>query len=148
VFRRLLGYLRYDKEEEKNLLEQIYLLSGLDYNFFQPNMKLVSRERIGSRVIKRHGLPKNPLPGIIRIARAKSGAEESPSQNLPRAESGKVKDRIERLKDKLWRIQKTKKNCTNFRTDSYVRQSIIFHIDFLMRQQDLISYSYGQFTPT
>jgi len=68
VFRRLLGYLRYDKEEEKKLLEQIYLLSGLDYNFFQPNMKLVSRERIGSRVIKRHGLPKNPLPGIIRIA--------------------------------------------------------------------------------
>jgi len=49
VVRRLVAYLRHDTEEERKLLEQIYSLSRLDYNFFQVNMKLIRKERIGSQ---------------------------------------------------------------------------------------------------
>ena len=58
VVRRLVGYLRHDTEEERKLLEQIYSLSRLYYNFFQVNMKLIKKERIGSQVTKRHDLLK------------------------------------------------------------------------------------------
>ncbi|MEM2126555.1 MAG: hypothetical protein QXQ53_09190 [Candidatus Methanosuratincola sp.] len=34
----------------------------------------------------------------------------------------KLKAEIDRLKERLWRLQKVKKNCPNFRIDSYVRQ--------------------------
>lgn len=48
VVRRLAGYLRYDTEEEQRLLERLYCRSRLYCNFFQPNMKLVNKERAGS----------------------------------------------------------------------------------------------------
>jgi len=46
VVRRLVGYRRYDSEEEKRLLEQLYGWARLDYNFFQPNLNLMSKERV------------------------------------------------------------------------------------------------------
>jgi hypothetical protein len=65
MVRRLVGYLRYNSEEEKKLLEQIYSLSRLYYNFFLPNMKLVSKERTGSRVAKKHDLPETPYQRLL-----------------------------------------------------------------------------------
>ncbi len=41
---------------------------------------------------------------------------------------------LQKLQDKLFRLQKYKKNCTSFRIDSYVRQRLWFRIDSLMRQ--------------
>jgi len=34
----------------------------------------------------------------------------------------KLKAKMDKLKDKLWRLQRAKKKCTGFRVDSYVRQ--------------------------
>ncbi len=122
VVRRLVGYLRHDTEEERKLLEQIYSLSRLYYNFFQVNMKLIRKERIGSRVTKRHDLPKTPYQRLLESAGIGPEQKNRLRQIYQELNVVKLKTEIDRLKNRLWRLQKTKKNCTNFRIDSYVRQ--------------------------
>lgn len=122
VIRRLVGYLRYDTEEEQQLLRELYSLARLYYNFFQPNMKLVSKERRGSRVIKRYDLPKTPYQRLLESPEITPEQKNRLRQTYQELNMVKLKTEIERLKDKLWRLQRTKKNCTNFRIDSYVRQ--------------------------
>lgn len=61
VVRQKVGYLRYDTEEELILLNQLYPLLRLYINFFQPMIKLISKERVKSKVKKQYDEPKTPL---------------------------------------------------------------------------------------
>ena len=118
---RLVGYLRYEREEEQKLLGQIYLLFRLDYNFFQANMKLVSKERIGSRVRKRYDLAKTPYQRLLGSPGISPEQKNGLRKTYEELNVVEIKTGIERLKGKLWRLQRRKKNCTSFRIDSYVR---------------------------
>ena len=122
VVRRLVGYLRHDTEEEKRLLEQIYSLSRLYYNFFLPNMKLIRKERIGSRVTKKHDLPKTPYQRLLESPAISLEQKNRLRQTYQELNVVKLKREIDRLRDRLWRRQKTKRNGTYFRIDSYERQ--------------------------
>jgi hypothetical protein len=53
VVRRAVGYQRYDTELQLRLLNELYATLRLYSNFFQPTMKLKSKERVGSKVTKR-----------------------------------------------------------------------------------------------
>ncbi len=57
VIRAYVGYSRYDTEEQRLVLNELYSVLRLYLNFFQPQMKLISKERIGPRVIKRYDPP-------------------------------------------------------------------------------------------
>ena len=48
------GYQRYDTELLLQLLNELYATLRLYSNFFQPTMKLVAKERVGSKVIKHY----------------------------------------------------------------------------------------------
>jgi len=122
VVRRLVGYLRYETEQEKDLLEQIYWLSRLYYNFFLPSMKLIRKEGIGSRVTKKHNLPKRPYRRLLESPELSPEQKDCLRQTYERLNAIKLKRDIDRLREKLWALQKTKLNCTNFRLDSSVRQ--------------------------
>jgi hypothetical protein len=122
VVRRLVGYLRHDTEEEKKLLEKIYSLSRLYYNFFLPNMKLIRKERIGSRVTKKHDLPKTPYQRLLESPAISLEQKNRLRQTYQELNVVKLKREIDKLRERLWRLQKTKRSCTNFRIDSYVRQ--------------------------
>jgi hypothetical protein len=58
--RKVLGYLRYDTLTELGIINDLYDDLRLYKNFFQPVMKLVSKERIGGRVKRKYGTPKTP----------------------------------------------------------------------------------------
>src|SRR5207237_4232231 len=60
VVRRAVGYARYDTQDQCDLLDQLYAYLRLYTNFFMPSMKLVSRERHGSRVTKRYDRAQTP----------------------------------------------------------------------------------------
>ncbi|MCX6089924.1 MAG: hypothetical protein NTX88_06085 [Candidatus Atribacteria bacterium] len=65
MVRKTVGYLRYETEEELSLLNQLYALLRFYTNFFQPVTKLVSKERVKSKVKKHYDEPKNPLMRVI-----------------------------------------------------------------------------------
>jgi len=107
VVRRLVGYLRHDTEEERKLLEQIYSLSRLYYNFFQVNMKLIRKERIGSQVTKRHDLPKTPYQRLLESPAISPEQKNRLGQIYQELKVVKLKAEIDRLRNRLWRLQKT-----------------------------------------
>ena len=65
VVRRAVGYQRYDTEEQLDLLNELYATLRLYTNFFQPTMKLQSKERVGSQVTKRYQRAKTPYKRVL-----------------------------------------------------------------------------------
>jgi len=59
--RKFVGYLRYDTPEELEILKDLYRSELRLYkNFFQPVMKLVSKERIKGKIRKKYDTAKTP----------------------------------------------------------------------------------------
>jgi hypothetical protein len=60
--RQYFGYHRFDKIEIVDLMNDIYLNEwSLFFNFFIPSSKIISKERNGSKMIKKHDQPKTPF---------------------------------------------------------------------------------------
>jgi len=75
------GYARYDSPAQQRLLNTLYGHLRLYTNYFQPVMKLVRKERIGSKVKKTYDPPQTPYrrllaaPGITEPMRERLQAE-------------------------------------------------------------------------
>ena len=64
--RKILGYLRYDTLAELSIINDLYRGDLRLYkNFFQPVMKLVSKERIGGSVKRKYDTPKTPYQRLM-----------------------------------------------------------------------------------
>jgi hypothetical protein len=60
IVRRTIGYNRYESDQALDLLEAVYADLRLHVNFFQPVLKLVHKQRQGSKVYKRYDEAKTP----------------------------------------------------------------------------------------
>ena len=65
VVRHTVGYDRWETEQELALLESIYDDLRLYINFFQPSLKLIAKERIGNKTIKRYDTAKTPYQRVL-----------------------------------------------------------------------------------
>jgi hypothetical protein len=64
--RQWLGYHRLDNPAAVPLLNQLYTQEWrLFHNFFCPSVKLIAKQRIASKTIKRYDSPKTPYQRII-----------------------------------------------------------------------------------
>lgn len=77
VVRQQVGYLRYDTTAELCALEEIWELVRLWMNFFQPQMKLVAKQRTGARVRKRYDRAQTPYRRVLASDQVASGAKEA-----------------------------------------------------------------------
>ena len=81
VVRRAVGYARYDNATQQQLLNMLYGYLRLYTNYFQPVMKLLSKERTGAKVKKTYDHPQTPYrrlltaPGSTRQVRQRLTAE-------------------------------------------------------------------------
>ena len=65
--RQWLGYRRFEDPKIVDLLNDLYKTEWrLYHNFFIPSVKLLSKERIVSKTIKRHDKPKTPYQRILQ----------------------------------------------------------------------------------
>jgi hypothetical protein len=60
VVRRFLGYARYDTEQQLQIIKEILKLVEVYVNFFQPVMRLKTKQRIGTHVKKTYDTAKTP----------------------------------------------------------------------------------------
>ena len=65
VVRQTVGYDRWETDQEFSILESIHADLRLYINFFQPSFKLIAKERIGNRTIKRYDPAKTPYQRIL-----------------------------------------------------------------------------------
>ena len=65
VVRTWVGYFRFDTESEQALMNRLYDLHRLYFNFFQPQMKLVEKTRQGAKVRRRYDTPQTPYQRLL-----------------------------------------------------------------------------------
>ncbi len=65
IVRHLVGYGRYEDAAACEALERLYEVVRLYINFFQPSMKLVSKERVDGKVKKRYDVAKTPYQRVL-----------------------------------------------------------------------------------
>jgi hypothetical protein len=81
--RQWLGYERFADPNIVTLLNDLYTTEWrLFHNFFCPSMKLISKERVGSRTLKRHDCPKTPYQRIMESAHIGETVKNALTQQL------------------------------------------------------------------
>ena len=64
--RQYLGYQRFENRELVALMNNLYQSEwNLYFNFFMPSVKLINKQRVGSKTIKIHDEPKTPYQRLI-----------------------------------------------------------------------------------
>lgn len=109
VVRRNVGYRRYDTEEEVATLNKLYGYLGLYTNFFLPNMKLVEKTRIGSKVKKKYDDPKTPHQRLLISSYISKEKKIKLKKQYETLNPVQLKRTISILQDKLLKVNKMKK---------------------------------------
>lgn len=65
VVRHLIGYDRFETQEELQLLNSIYDDLRLYVNFFQPVLKLIGKEQVGKKTVKRYDEAATPYQRVL-----------------------------------------------------------------------------------
>lgn len=66
LIRQYLGYERFDNQEIVHKLNDFYTNTFHYFvNFFLPSVKLINKQRIGSKIIKKHDSPKTPYQRVL-----------------------------------------------------------------------------------
>lgn len=101
VVRRAVGYQRFDTDAQLRLLNQLYESLDLYTNFFQPSMKLQSKERHGARVKKRYDKARTPYQRLLDSSFIKEETKQQLREGYRALNPAQLKRQIERLQRKL-----------------------------------------------
>jgi len=120
VVRRAVGYMRYDTEQELNVLNELYGHLRLYTNFFQPVMKIVEKTRVGSRVKKRYDLARTPYKRALESPYVLEGEKRQLKRLYARLNPAELKRQITGLQNKLLRLV-SMKEALKKQKDSFSR---------------------------
>ena len=109
VVRRAVGYLRYDSQQEVDILNELYIYLGQYTNYFMPVEKLMSKTRKGSKVTKKYDEAKTPYRRVSGCIDIDDKIKEKLKQNYDSLNPADLKRKISRLQDKLLKLNSLKK---------------------------------------
>ena len=115
--RKTLGYLRYDTEKERNLLNNLYRNELRLYkNFFQPRMKLKEKVRVGSKVHRKYYPAKTPYQYLMESNQISKEKKEELKKIYLSLNPAQLKRTIEAKLDNLYKVyqQKQRSSEVNF----------------------------------
>lgn len=101
IVRRAVGYARYDTEAQLQLLNELYATLRLYTNFFQPTMKLKSKERVGSKVIKRYDRAQTPYQRVLAAPQVSEAEKARLRARYKTLNPAALKRKLMRLQDQL-----------------------------------------------
>ncbi|MBA3728755.1 MAG: integrase [Actinobacteria bacterium] len=108
VVRQQVGYLRYDNAEELECLRELYGHLRLYINFFQPQMKLASKVREGSKVTKRYDIARTPYRRVLALPEVPQEVKDALTETYRSLNPAELKRAIGRCQDGLIAMAKTK----------------------------------------
>jgi len=108
VIRRAVGYARYDTDKELNILNELYSHLRLYVNFFQPVRKLIKKERIGSKVIKRYDEAKTPYKRVLASPDIEDEIKMKLKSQYDMLNPAELKRKITKLQNKLLKLNTLK----------------------------------------
>lgn len=109
--RRQVGYERYGSRAAFEALGELYPLLRLQLNFFRPVRKLLGKERIGSRVIKRYDRPQTPYQRLLAAGALNDAARAELRRQYLATKPAELQRRIDNLLRRLWRLGEARANA-------------------------------------
>ena len=101
VVRRALGYLRYDTDEELEVINELYEVLRLYTNFFLPSQKLIEKTREGSKVTKKYDKPKTPYLRVTESDKIEEKTKQQLKEQYEKLNPAELKRRIDKLQKEL-----------------------------------------------
>ncbi len=101
VVRRHVGYQRLEGEDELAVLNDLYHYLRLYVNYFQPSMRLASKERCGAKVKKKYETAQTPYQKLLGSTHLGRSQKQKLTDEYNQLNPAELKRRIEALQDKL-----------------------------------------------
>ena len=108
VVRQTVGYQRFDTTAELMVLKQLYATLRLYTNFFQPTMKLKSKERFGSRVKKSYHAPQTPYQRVLACTEVKAADKKKLQRQYQSLNPAALKRQLDKYRKELFRLASKK----------------------------------------
>ena len=103
--RQWLGYDRFDNPQVIPLLNDLYRREWrLFHNFFLPSVKLIEKERIGSKTIKRHDPPQTPYQRIAASPHIPDAVKQALAKQLEQLNPFLLRKAMERKLKKIFSL--------------------------------------------
>lgn len=106
--RKVVGYRRLDTTAEWQLLRQLYEQLRFYKNFFQPAMKLKEKVREGGKIHRRYDTPQTPYQRLLESGQVSAAARAKLKRQYEALRVGKLRRRIEQLRDQLFDVVESK----------------------------------------
>ena len=107
LVRRLVGYDRYSSRAAWTVLQRLYGLLRLQHNFFRPVRKLLSKRRVGSKVVKRYDHPQTPAQRVLAAGVLPAAQRHALEQQLQALDPIALARDIQQTLDVLWKLADT-----------------------------------------
>jgi len=109
VVRQTVGYQRFDTAAELMVLKQLYATLRLYTNFFQPTMKLKSKERFGSRVQKSYHAPQTPYQRVLACTEVTAADKKKLQRQYQSLNPAALKRALDKYRKELFRLASKKR---------------------------------------
>lgn len=109
VVRQAVGYQRFDTTAELMVLQQLYATLRLYTNFFQPTMKLKSKERFGSRVKKSYHAPQTPYQRVLACTEVTVADKKKLQRQYQSLNPAALKRELDKQRKELFRLATKKR---------------------------------------
>ena len=124
--RKPLGYLRFDTEEEQEIINDLYHNElRLFKNFFQPLMKLCEKTRIKGKRHRKYDKPKTPYHRIIESNLVDSLIKKELKEVYNNLNPAELKRGIDRKVKKLYEVYKKKKGSSELEANLNLSPSMV-----------------------
>ena len=108
--KKYVGYLRYDTLEEQAILNDLYSNELRLYkNFFQPVIKLISKERIGGKIHRKYDRPRTPYQRVIESKEVSENKKQALKEIYLSLNPAQLKRNIDKKLDLLYQVYQRKK---------------------------------------
>jgi len=123
--RQVIGYPRYDTDKELDCLNDLYQNELRLYkNFFQPVIKLESKERIGGHIKRKYGRAKAPYRRLIESDQISEKEKERLTAIYQSLNPAELKRIIDKKLDNLLKIYQEKKGQENISLTNKLNPSL------------------------
>ena len=109
LVRRLVGYDRYSSRAAQAVLQRLYGLLRLQHNFFRPVRKLLSKRRVGSKVVKRYDAARTPYQRVLAAGVLAPEQRQALAQQVHALDPIALARDIQQTLDVLWKLADTRR---------------------------------------
>ena len=102
IVRRFIGYDRFEGIEACQILTELYRHLRLYINFFQPSLKLIAKQRQGSRVVKKYDEAQTPYQRILTTETIPVETKNALKAQYAELDPLALQNEITALQDRLW----------------------------------------------